>query len=179
MATKTRANLKSIKDINLADGSNITAVEHREVVNDIIDSQYNKLDDTAFSVIYGGGTVGATLDSNVASISSIDGRVTALEGASAPNITTVNSSSYNVISTDYVLHVTYSTIGSTTITIPTAQATSGRILIIKDASGASNTNAITVGTQGAEKIDGLDTYAINTNYQSVNIYSNGTNWFIY
>jgi len=34
-----------------------------------------------------------------------------------------------------------------------------------------------ISTEGAEKIDGLDTLVINNNYNSVTLYSDGTNWF--
>ncbi len=66
-----------------------------------------------------------------------------------------------------------------TVTLPTAQMVVGRIYIIKDESGGAGTNNITVGTEGAEKIDGADTKVINSNYGSIRLYSDGTNWFTF
>ena len=51
------------------------------------------------------------------------------------------------------------------------------MIVIKDAGGLAGTNNITIATEGAEKIDGLDTLVINNNYNSVTLYSDGTNWF--
>ncbi len=68
--------------------------------------------------------------------------------------------------------------GVVTITLPTAQAVlEGRPYVIKDESGAAAANNITVDTQGAELIDGAATDTINSNFQSIGYYSNGTNWF--
>ena len=78
----------------------------------------------------------------------------------------------------YILHVTYITTGNTTITLPTAQALSGRTIIIK-AVGDANTYILTVDTQGSETIDGGADYDFpSTLYPSVILYSDGTNWFI-
>lgn len=85
---------------------------------------------------------------------------------------------YTLATDDNILHVTYTATGSITITLPTAQTDVGRIITVKDAGGAATTNNITVATEGAEKIDGVDTAVISTNYDSLDIYSDGTNWFI-
>lgn len=94
-------------------------------------------------------------------------------------ITTVNAATYDLLATDYILHVTYSATGACAITLPTAQVVAGRTVIIKDAGGLAGTNNITVDTEGAETIDGSATAVINSNYSAINIYSDGTNWFIY
>jgi hypothetical protein len=54
MAQKNRANLQIVIDTNLPDNTTdlITPVKHREVEEDLKDSNYNKLDDTAFDVNY-------------------------------------------------------------------------------------------------------------------------------
>ncbi|MFO0703734.1 MAG: hypothetical protein U0525_03355 [Patescibacteria group bacterium] len=76
-----------------------------------------------------------------------------------------------------VLGVT-STSSPYTINLRTADCVAGRTYIVKDESGAAGTNNITVATEGTEKIDGQDTYVINTNYGAVTVYSNGTNWYV-
>lgn len=54
----------------------------------------------------------------------------------------VTTSSYNIDSDDYYVGVNYA--GPTTITLPTTLLSSGRTVIIKDESGAAETNPITV-----------------------------------
>jgi hypothetical protein len=77
------------------------------------------------------------------------------------------------------IYAVTSTASARTITISTADITAGRQFIVKDESGAAGTNNITIGTAGAENIDGAATAVISTNYGSVSIYSDGTNLFTY
>ena len=96
------------------------------------------------------------------------------------NITTVNTSTYDLLITDYILSVTYTATGPvTSLTLPTAQCIERRIIHIKDSGGLAGTNNITIDTQGAETIDGNATKTMNTNYEAISIYSDGTNWYIY
>ena len=107
----------------------------------------------------------------------VDGLFVKNYGANIQNITVANASTYTVLESDNIIHSTYSATGAQTITIPTAQLVSGRIITIKDAGGNANTNNITIGTEGDEKIDGSDTAVINSNYGVITLYSNGSNWF--
>lgn len=61
--------------------------------------------------------------------------------------------------------------------IADASATNPRVFTIKDESGDASAHAITISTEGTEKIDGADTASISVNYGSVTIYSNGSNLF--
>lgn len=64
------------------------------------------------------------------------------------------------------------------LTLPSAQAVrEGRPYVVKDESGNASAQNITVGTQGAELIDGAATDLINTDFASIGYYANGTNWF--
>jgi len=97
-----------------------------------------------------------------------------------PTITVVNTATYDLLVTDKILHVTYTaTAAVTSLTLPTAQATSGRQIVIKDAAGNAGSFSITIDTEGAETIDGSDTYVMGTNYEAKTLYSDGNNWFIY
>jgi len=107
----------------------------------------------------------------------INGRFVKNYGANIQNVTRVTTATYSTLASDNIIHSTYSATGAVTITLPTAQLVSGRIITIKDAGGLAGTNNITIATEGAEKIDGLDTLVINNNYNSVTLYSDGTNWF--
>ena len=66
----------------------------------------------------------------------------------------------------------------TSLTLPTAQTVSGRTIIVKDAGGNAATNNITIDTEGAQTIDGAATKVISTNYDSVKLYCDGSNWFL-
>lgn len=83
---------------------------------------------------------------------------------------------YTVKAGDELIGVT-STAAPRAITIPTGQLEEGRVLIIKDESGAAGTNNITI-TPAAEKIDGASSLVIDQNYGIAWIYCNGANWFI-
>ena len=103
-----------------------------------------------------------------------------INGSQTVKETTVNSATYDLLVTDYILNVTYTSTGAvTSLTLPTAQVVKGRIVIIKDSGGTAGTNNITIDTEGAETIDGAATAVISSNYTSINLYSDGTNWFIY
>ena len=111
-------------------------------------------------------------------VGGIDGLFVKNYGANIQNITVVNISAYTILEKDNIIHSTYSATGAQTITIPTAQLVSGRIIVVKDAGGNAGTNNITIETEGAETIDGEANHIINSNYGSVTLYSNGTAWFI-
>ena len=99
-----------------------------------------------------------------------------LKAGATPTI--VNASTYTVLSTDGLLHVTYTATGACTITIPSALITTGFLLTIKDGGLNAGDNPITVMTEGSETIDGETDYIMNTNNQSITLYSDGTNLFI-
>ena len=109
----------------------------------------------------------------------ITGSSTISEGQNV-NITTVNAALYDLLATDYILNITYTATGAvTSLTLPTAQTVEGRIITIKDAGGLAGTNNITVDCEAAQNIDGSSTFILNTNYESISLYCDGTNWFIY
>ena len=65
-----------------------------------------------------------------------------------------------------------------TITLPDP-ATTKQVIWVKDVSGLANTNNITVARFGTEKIENVAaSYLINSNYASVALASDGTDWFI-
>jgi len=68
--------------------------------------------------------------------------------------------------------------GAFTITLPTASGISGEGFVIKDIGNAA-TNAITIATTGSETIDGSTAdLIVNVNYASVELISDGTNYWI-
>ena len=111
-------------------------------------------------------------------------------GSSTPNSTldvngsvtmkrTATAANYVVLTTDYYVGVT-NTAAARTITLPAAAtAATGKMYIIKDESGGALINNITVAGNGAENIDGANTKVINTNYGSVKVICDGTQWFTF
>lgn len=79
-------------------------------------------------------------------------------------------------SSDYILAVS-STASARTVTVPNSSNTN-QIYIIKDTSGGAGTNNITITTPGGVKtFDGATSITISTNYGSVRLYYDGTNYF--
>ena len=64
-----------------------------------------------------------------------------------------------------------------TVTLDSDDAVEGKVIVVKDASGLAGTNNITIDTEGAELIDGAGSTSIATNYGTVRLMSDGTNWF--
>jgi len=104
---------------------------------------------------------------------------TAVDNLQNPPVTTVNVATYDVLASDRRLNIAYTVTGAvTSLTLPTAQAVNGRTIKIKDSGGSAGSNNITIDTEGAEKIDGENTFVMNSNYESEEFYSDGINWFI-
>lgn len=80
-----------------------------------------------------------------------------------------------VTSADYAVVVNKASGASTTVNLPSG--VTGTVFVIKDGKGDANTNNITV-TPAAGNIDGSGTYVINSNYGSVTLVYNGTQWNI-
>jgi hypothetical protein len=89
---------------------------------------------------------------------------------------TQTATSYQVLNTDAIIGVS-STAAPRTITMPNTGLITGQRWTVKDESGGAQTNNITISGNG-KNIDGSATYVINTNYGSVDIYYNGTQFFI-
>ena len=67
-----------------------------------------------------------------------------------------------------------------TITLPaTTSVTVGKIFLVKDEGGNAGTNNITVATTGDVNIDGRSTITLDSDYASISVYYNGTEWSVY
>lgn len=143
---------------------------------------------TAYSVICAGTTATGSFQ-NVSGVGTT-GQVLTSNGAAAlptwqaiANSQTVTSvspggSPYTVLTTDQFLAVNVST-GVVTIKLPNAP-TPGRIIYIKDSNGAASTHNISVTTVGGTiTIDGQTTYTMATNYQSLSVIFDGTNYEVF
>jgi hypothetical protein len=108
------------------------------------------------------------------------GGLTSIVGGQIKSTTAIAAGTYDLLVTDYFLNCDYTaTAAITSLTLPTAQLADGRVIHVKDTGGLAGTNNITIDTEGAETIDGAATAVISTNYNSISLYCDGTNWFIY
>jgi hypothetical protein len=87
------------------------------------------------------------------------------------------ASSVTLAITDQTILVD-STSAIRTITLPTAVSISGRIYIVKDWKGQASTHNITIATTSAQTIDGAATVVMSTNFQTVRVISDGSNWSV-
>lgn len=78
-------------------------------------------------------------------------------------------------STDHYI-LANTTSAALTVTLPAPVR--GRRFKIKDSGGVAGTNNITVSPHSTEKIDGAASQTIATNYGSLSLISDGTNWFL-
>jgi len=65
--------------------------------------------------------------------------------------------------------------GNVTARLPSAFSKLGSNYILKK---TDNINTVTIQADGSETIDGSNTYPLTTQYQVVNLFSDGTEWHI-
>jgi len=93
------------------------------------------------------------------------------------NVEKADAATYTVESGETIVLSEYTTTDTQTITIATSELGSGRVIIIKDGDGNASSNNITVATEGDETIDGAATGSIAADSGSLNLFSDGTNWY--
>jgi len=150
-------------DFDHPSATDFTLYIHSDVHPDVDNTSYGyiKHDQTDFVIGQGTGT-------------------TKLSGGQTWNITTVSTATYDLLISDMIVHVTYTVTGAvTSLTLPSAQTLAGRVIVIKDAGANAGTNNITIDTEGAETIDGAATAVIAGDNDSVSLYSDGSDWFIF
>lgn len=91
-----------------------------------------------------------------------------------PPAVKTTSGAYDVTATDYIVVINKASGEATTVNLPASPST-GRVLIIKDGRGDAATNNITL-TPAAGTIDGGASVVIASNYGSVAVVYNGTEW---
>lgn len=98
-------------------------------------------------------------------------------GAISPNYENVNSTSKSLTSDNYIVGVdTYSVSAPVYLTLPPPSA--GKEIIIKDEGFAASAHSIHINPNSTEKIDNQIKAEISGSGAFLNIYSNGTDWFI-
>lgn len=147
----------------MTNGSNAAAISYKN-------------SDNTGRIIFSSGTSVTVNDTNT--LAKFDANIFYLTKGVAYKLTST-AISYSVLVTDYIVAVTDNS-AARTITLPSTGVATGQTFVIKDAAGtAASANAISVTVNGGVKtIDGSTTVSINTNYGSMTVYYNGTNYFI-
>lgn len=89
-------------------------------------------------------------------------------------VTTVTTNT--TLTSNYKVWLVDATSGAITITLPVANVNSGRVYHIKKID--SSANAVTIDGNASETIDDTITRVLITQYDSIKIIGNGTEWFI-
>jgi hypothetical protein len=66
----------------------------------------------------------------------------------------------------------------TAVTVTLPSAVTNAAIIFKDSAGTAATNNVTINRADSATIDGATSQAISSNYGSMKLISDGTNWFI-
>lgn len=94
-------------------------------------------------------------------------------------LTVVSTASADIdLDSSTMIHVTYTDTGTVNLALKTVALISGDIFNIKDAGLNASVYNIII-TPEAELIEGQATYTMNTDGESISIYSDGSNWFIF
>jgi hypothetical protein len=89
--------------------------------------------------------------------------------------TATKTSGYTVSTTDTVIFAN-ATSGNVTITLPAASSTAGYRFYVKRIDNATNT--CTIACSGADTLDGQSTVALNVQYMSMTVVTDGSAWYI-
>lgn len=121
----------------------------------------------------------ATVNSNVGSFTAANitvnakGLVTAASNGSSPTLSVVSkTSAYTTTSSNNVILCSGSAF---TVTLVTATGNTGLVQRIKK-TDSSLTNIITIATTSSQTIDGATTTTLNTQYEEIEVVSDGSNW---
>lgn len=85
---------------------------------------------------------------------------------------------YNILLEDYFIGVTDTIISRTVKLTNPNLAGIGKLYVISDLSGSALSTTISITPFSTELINGDTSTAINTNYGTIRLTTNGTNWFI-
>tara|TARA_B100000683_G_scaffold266493_1_gene298868 strand:+ start:1592 stop:2356 length:765 start_codon:yes stop_codon:yes gene_type:complete len=104
-----------------------------------------------------------------------------VSGSISFNYTRVSSATHTLSALDTIVGVTRTT--ATTINLPSANNTPGRVVFIKDEAGTqprTSVNKITISPNGSETIDGQTVYYVMGSRAAISLYSNGSDgWLVF
>ena len=99
-----------------------------------------------------------------------------LRSSAVPSAVAAKTAAFTATDAEMILLVD-ATGGAVTITLPTAVGRTGQAYEVKRTSAGAN--AVTVDGAGTETIDGALTASLATQYATVRVVSDGTNWMIF
>lgn len=101
-------------------------------------------------------------------------------GFTRKEIVSGSSTNYQILSSDEFLGISYTQTSSGTLTLPdpTDGSNQSKRFTVIDESGNASVNNINIQPFASESIIGNTSLIINGDYNSVNLYTNGTDWFI-
>ena len=103
----------------------------------------------------------------------VTSQVNAKDDLVQPTTTITASKTIGLLSRNVFVDATS---GALTVTLPSASSAVGRYFNVKKIDSTSN--AVTVDADGSETIDGSTTASLASQYDSLSIVSDGTEWFI-
>jgi hypothetical protein len=108
------------------------------------------------------------------------GSIAASPGSASTFETTAVSTNLVIGPSDTFVYLIVDTTASRSITLPLASGVSdGRIYVIKDSSGQSETNNITINVSGSDTVDGASSQVLSSNYGSWMIVGDSSSaWYI-
>jgi hypothetical protein len=98
-----------------------------------------------------------------------------ISGAGSGTYFNVASTSANITLTD-TNDIVLASAASGAITVTLPSPTSGKQLTVKKTD--STVNSVTVSPSGGQTIDGGASYSLNTQYQSISLVTDGSNWYL-
>lgn len=93
-----------------------------------------------------------------------------------PSVIASQTATYAILASDEFIPVSASG-GAFTVTLPTAVGATGKVYTIKR-TDQTLANLVTIATTSSQTIDGVTTTNLATQYESVEIVSDGSNWHI-
>ena len=108
------------------------------------------------------------------------GSIASSPGSASIFETTAVSTNLVIGNSDTFVYLIVDTTATRQITLPLASGVSaGRIYIIKDSSGQSETNNVTIIIQGSDTVDGASSQVLSSNYGSWTMVGDGVDkWYI-
>lgn len=92
-------------------------------------------------------------------------------------VDSANTTAYTTTTKEEVVGIDTNSASVTVTLDSTSAGDQGHKIIIKDEGGNAGTNGITIDTAGTETIDGASSTSITSNFGSITVYSDGTNWY--
>jgi hypothetical protein len=108
------------------------------------------------------------------------GTIVSSPGSASIFETTAVSTNLTIGNSDTFVYLIVNTSSARTLTLPLASGVSaGRVYIIKDATGSSESNNVTLNIQGSDTVDGASTQTLSSAYGSWTIVGDGSSkWYI-